>query len=358
MGIDSGGTLNVNQGSTFTLGGTMNIGSGGTINVNQGSTCTLSGSMTISSGGTVNLNTLFNNNGVVISPLSGSLKYVGDVTVGTGGLLGTDLTLSSNDHKLTLGGTLTVDAGHTLTLSNTLLSVGSLISNGTFLFQSGTLTITADGGSVTGPIASDVAATINVNANNVSLGSIASLNGFNHQGVLNINANTVTLNSAGYAKLGVLTTSSGGTINAPNGVTLDSGSNFSGSGMINAKVAAATGSVIQATGNLTLGSCCLAGWLSQRWRTARWHGHGHDQRQHPIPTWYAGHFGQRRTPGTLNVANGALVDFDQAITGTGTINSTNALAQAIINNGLIAGNSSSQPISLKGYVKGLGHFKM
>ena len=70
---------------------------------------------------------------------------------------------------------------------------------------------------------SDTSSRASVEASPISLGNAASFTGFNHQGTLNVAANTVTLNSAGYAKLGVLNTLSGGTIDAPNGAAFGSG---------------------------------------------------------------------------------------------------------------------------------------
>ena len=88
---------------------------------------------------------------------------------------------------------------------------------------------------------------------NLTLGDSTSYTGFNHAGTLIIGSNTVTLNSAGFANLGILTTLSGGTLAAPNGVSIGVGCNLVGSGVVNAKIAASYGSTINATGNLTLG---------------------------------------------------------------------------------------------------------
>ena len=91
------------------------------------------------------------------------------------------------------------------------------------------------------------------NTANVSLGDSTSYTGFNHAGTLTVGSNTVTLNSAGFANLGVLTTLGGGTLTAPNGVSIGTGCNLVGSGAVNGKIAAGYGSTINATGNLTLG---------------------------------------------------------------------------------------------------------
>lgn len=60
------------------------------------------------------------------------------------------------------------------------------------------------------------------------------------------------------------------------------------------------------------------------------------------------------TPGTLVAANGALLDFGKNISGFGTVNTPNNVATPLINNGHIAGNDPNAPITLSGYVKGVG----
>ena len=62
-------------------------------------------------------------------------------------------------------------------------------------------------------------------------------------------------------KLGVLTTLAGGTINAPNGVALATGSNFLGHGAVNARITGELGSVIEADGALVHGRCRFTGRL-------------------------------------------------------------------------------------------------
>ena len=95
-------------------------------------------------GGSADLKTL-NNSGGTINFTAGSLSYLGNLTVGTGGLLGSNLILNA-DRQLTLSGTTTVDASRTLTLSGgtlTTLAVSSV--NGAFNFIAGTLAITQTG---------------------------------------------------------------------------------------------------------------------------------------------------------------------------------------------------------------------
>ena len=59
-------------------------------------------------------------------------------------------------------------------------------------------------------------------------------------------------------------------------------------------------------------------------------------------------------PGTLVAANGLTLDFGGNIVGRGTVDTPNDPAKPLINNGSITGDSLSNPITLTGYVKGVG----
>ncbi len=49
-----------------------------------------------------------------------------------------------------------------------------------------------------------------------------------------------------------------------------------------------------------------------------------------------------------------IVDFGENVKGFGTLNTTNNSSKPFINNGLISGNSDAQPITMTGFVKGVG----
>ena len=113
--VDGAGSLLV-PGSSFTIGhastGTavIHVQNGGSLLVNNGGTTVLHPTGTINiNGGTVDLRNL-NDNGGTINFNDGSLSYNGPLTVGTGGLLGENLTLE-NKRQLTVNGTTTIDAG-------------------------------------------------------------------------------------------------------------------------------------------------------------------------------------------------------------------------------------------------------
>jgi fibronectin-binding autotransporter adhesin len=364
ISLEQGCTLSISGGSLVAAeaisinGGNFRL-TAGTLSVAAGQVIVNTGASMLQAGGSSTADVINNGaftytGGTFTGRLvnSGVASFGGNVIVGKGiendGSISLSSTLTLNGSGLTNEGTFTLGGGTLIT--------SSIVGNGKFVFNAGTLSITQGDSSIGSAIVTNSTNdTINISATNVSLGDATSLTGFSHEGTLTVGANSnLTLNSAGVAKLGILTSITGGTINAPNGVTLVAGSSLTGGGTVNAEVSAAAGSVIQATGNLTLGAIGSP---------AGFHGDGklivgvntvtiNDSNAARLGTLVT--LGSGNTPGILNVTNGALVDFDQAITGTGTINSTNALAQAIINNGLIAGNSASQPITLSGYVKGLG----
>jgi hypothetical protein len=62
------------------------------------------------------------------------------------------------------------------------------------------------------------------------------------------------------------------------------------------------------------------------------------------------------TTAALNASNGFVVNFGDAVIGYGAMNSTNAPAKAAVINGTVQGDSPAQPITLSGYIKGVGTF--
>lgn len=60
--------------------------------------------------------------------------------------------------------------------------------------------------------------------------------------------------------------------------------------------------------------------------------------------------------GTINSSKGVYVDFANALIGYGTVNSPNTLAERTIVNGIVQGNSTTEPITFTGWVKGVGTF--
>jgi fibronectin-binding autotransporter adhesin len=375
-----GTTLNAGTiliGNDAALGTGMLTGGGGTLRPDgAGRTIAnlFSGSLTLDCVFDVTLNNSANLNGNITKNGSGALIFaqpasfdgltfnVGTVRFDapitfTGGLTNTTtMLLAAQTPTLTVGGAGLNNQG-SFTLAGGTLAIANMTSSGSFVFDSGTLSAIQDGGTISASIVSNTPnTTINVNANNVSIGNPASFTGFNHQGILNVGPNTVTLNSAGFARLGMLTSLVGGTITAPNGVALSTGSNLIGNGAVNARVSGVAGSIIEADGALALGDLAspagfnFGGELHTKQFAVTLNASG------PAKLGSLTTLGDGANAGTLNAANGFVVDFGDALTGFGTINSTNALAERATINGTVQGDSAGQPITLSGYIKGVGTF--
>ena len=228
-------------------------------------------------------------NGGSINFTAGSLSYFGNLTVGTGGLLGTNLTLESN-RQLTLSGTTMIDAGRTLALDGGTLSTGSLVVNGAFHFDRGTLEIT--GGTISGLGNLTVATNGEFRASGVQALQIIGLTGS-------------TITATGNLTLGDATKVNG----------------FYGAGTLQVgqrtvTLADANDAVLDSAALVTLGA--------------------------------------GGSPGTLAAANGLTLDFGGNLTGFGTVDTPDNIATPFTNNGHIAGNSAAEPITLTGHVRGVG----
>jgi T5SS/PEP-CTERM-associated repeat protein len=370
----AGSTLTMNPSRHLTMGNStagsaiVTVSNGASLVVGTGSETRLRATGTLNiDGGAVDLKTLIDEGGAV-NFTAGSLSYLGALVVGHDGLLGDDLNLAST-RSLTLSGPTTVEKTRTLTLSGGALSTAALTVEGTAVLQSGALAISPGGAvnvqptgrlqvsaAVNAPIIGSGAASAIEILNSATLGAPASFNGFQHQGTLAVGNHAITLNSAGYARLGSLTTMAGGTINAPNGVTLASGSNLVASGAVNARIAGELGAVIQAAGALSLGAAsspagfAFAGELRTLQHTVTLN----SSSQAALGNLTT--LGAVASPGVINANNGVVVDFGESLTGFGTINSANLLAKRTIINGTVQGTSPTQPVTLTGWIKGVGAF--
>ena len=162
----------------------------------------------------------------------------------------------------------------------------------------------------------------------------------------------MTLHSSGLAGLGIQTTLAGGTLAAPNGVAIGVGDNLVGSGTVDAKVAAGFGSTIAASGDLVLGDAdSYSGFTSD----GELYVNGNTVTIHDKNQVVLGALTEI-TGGTLAAANGLLVEFGKNVTGRGTIDTPNDPAKVLLNNGMIAGDSFTEFLTLTGYVKGVGTF--
>jgi hypothetical protein len=144
------GSFNFNSGSLYLRNSNLAIGTGGllgsSVNLDSSKVLDVNGTLTVDAGSILSLNggSLYarqavNNGNFNFN--SGTLSIGYDMTVGTGGLLGDSVNLNSN---MTLRvGALTVDTGSTMSINGGYLSAGSVVNNGSFNFNSGSLSISS-----------------------------------------------------------------------------------------------------------------------------------------------------------------------------------------------------------------------
>ena len=219
----------------------------------------------------------------------------------------------------------------------------------------GPLHIHADG-VLTGASNSTLAAGSILNDGRIELGGNATLANYRGDGVLSVSNYEATLTGAGFVELGAATTLAGGRIYSATGIALDSGDVLSGYGQVDAAVAAGIGSVIEAGGTLTLGDSSVRdGFFSDgRLIVGSHHVTLEDRDQAVLGSLTE--LGAGASPGMVSAAGGALVEFGKSVVGYGTLATPDNPATPLIVNGFVGGNSAAQPITLTGYVKGVGTF--
>ncbi len=341
--VGSSGTMYVaDQGSLVSVTNTFSIGTNGP------------GQLDLTDGGTVVVK-----NGSATASLN--IGSQGTVGIGNNALLDVDnLTLNSGGRMQIDEGTLAIRAGTLHPMASFVFNSGVLELTGGTL-TSPTLVSIPDDGHVTGmgnllaPLRGRQGTTI-APTGPLQLGDASSFLGFVHAGQTMVGSHTLTLHSAGFAQLGELTTMSPtGAIIAPNGIVLGGGDNFSGAGQIQARLVAASGSIIQASGGaLEIGDISAAdGFVSDGVLQV-----GSQQVTlldaneavlGPLTT-----LGSAGVAGMLAVPNGLVLEFGKNIAGFGTVNSPDNPLKPFINNGSITGSSVAEPITLTGYVKGVG----
>ncbi|NOZ41246.1 MAG: PEP-CTERM sorting domain-containing protein [Planctomycetes bacterium] len=386
------GEMTIDTGGATTVGGTTDIGPLGTLTINGGSLTTTSldntsggtftftdGTVTVD-GGVFNPGGSFSLNGTSTSTLN--LKGAGsssfnNLNVGSTGNATLNVT---GGFQLTAADTVIGATGEIVLDGGTLLTDGfTNNSGGTFTFRSGTLTLNGDVYSSNSPLTLPSSGTLSGNGfvsseingqfgstiaaidGGLTLGDSTSFFGFIHEGTLDVGAESVNLLSRGFAQLGPLTTLLDGTLTSTRGVVLGIGDNLTGRGEVNTRVAAGFGSTIRASGDLSLGDSSSPigfssnGVLEIFASTVTLN----DSNAVDLGTLTTIGFPGLPPfvgplPGTLIAANGVNLDFGDNITGYGTVQSPNDPAKPFINNGDIAGNSLTNPITLTGYVKGVG----
>jgi hypothetical protein len=148
----------------------------------------------------------------------------------------------------------------------------------------------------------------------------------------------------------------GGPISGLANLVVPSSGEFRVRGVHQLSIAAAAGSTIAATGNLTLGDATkVNGFYSNG--TVEVGANSVTLADANDVAFDSAAFvtlGDGGSPGTLVAANGLTLDFAGNIAGVGTVDTPDDVTTPLTNNGHITGNSSADPIILTGYVKGVG----
>ncbi|MCA9229189.1 MAG: autotransporter-associated beta strand repeat-containing protein [Planctomycetales bacterium] len=349
-------TLAFNRADDIAYGGDIS-GTGNLVKQGAGK-LTLTGSNTYSGDTSIEA-------GVMAVSADANLGSGGQVTISGSTLLVSATHTTSRDFQLQDVATIEVESGQSYTVDGTLSSTGNLVKNGdgelvlsglntysggttvsggtlsldsTNSLGSGPLNILAGGVAVTGPAVLGVPGVTAPSSVSIGVGSLFSTP----------SDKDTTIGFSGNVVL------AGGTLSSRR-VNAGLGSQLSGSGIVNARILADTGSSITATGSLDLGNPSEVngfysnGDLELADNTVTLH----DSNGAVFDSGAFVDLGSTGA-GTLAAANGLTLDFGGNIVGRGTISSPNDGTKPLINNGSISGNSLTELITLTGYVKGVG----
>ncbi|MEQ9461271.1 MAG: hypothetical protein RIG82_10000 [Phycisphaeraceae bacterium] len=303
--------------------------------------------------------------------------FIGGTKSGPGG--SAEVTVS-NGGELAAGNAITVWAGGTLDVSqNGTATFSTLDVRGTADFGTQTLSpetggfaIAMNGGTLRADLLdfgnlpfngsgtveavfttrSDVTAT-----GDLTLGDASDFNGVSIGGTLNVGPNTVTLKKAGFFTLGNanVATEPGSRVVADNGFQLPAGAAFFGQGNLQGRLASSTGSIISLTGSLAIGDATnpagvfLDGELDVDVNTITLND-SNDAVLGSLTTLGDG----AGVGGVIIAQNGITLGFGRNLIGHGNVLTPNDPFNPFINNGNVIGDSSANPITLTGYVKGVG----
>jgi fibronectin-binding autotransporter adhesin len=342
------GTATVSSG-TWANGGALTIGNSGTgtLNVTGGYVSNTAGTLGSAAGSngtaTVSSGTWANNGGDLVVGVSGT----GTLTI-NGGLVSVAGTLSKGTY-----GTINLNAGGTLQIGvggmTGVLGVSTLTNNGTLIFNrsnastysgiiGGPGTIqNAGAGTTTLTGQTSYTVPLIATAGRLIVGSTASVNGFSTTGSLAVASGaTLELRSKGLAYVNGLSTLTGGTIRAANGISLGAGANVVGTGAVSGRVAAGVGSRVEASGGrLTLGD---AASYSGIYSDGELYVNANEVELLDRNLAVLGsltQLGDGSAGGTLRAANGMLLEQGKNLVGRGTVYGN------FINQGHVYGDGSS-----------------
>jgi len=354
--VNADGDLVARSGGEVAIGGTLFVNSSGDVVVGGTISGTPSGSgnlttshISVSGSGEFSFlfGTVRDTNSLTLSPTDG-LEDLRLLTPGK--TLVVDNTTTLNDVTLQLqGGTfetssLNPSTGALLWFGGTVNLTGGTSNTNFAVPALGQLNATGviNGTVTSGPV-STVTATGHLDVDNLIL-----------SGALNVGSNTVSVSGATQFTLGSnVTVGSGGHLDAPNGIALDGTMNVAGA--VSGRIAASQSSVINAQGDVTLGDGSLNGFFTNGELNVGQHTVTLSDANDAV--FDSGAFvtlGDGGNDGRLLAANGLTLDFGGNIGGFGTIDTPNSILTPFISNGHIGGDSLLEPVTLLGYVKGVG----
>ncbi len=356
--IDTGGTL---FGNTNSLTGVINSSTFGTVNIDQNFNGNLNASVSgliglnKSGTGTVTLNA--NSHAFGVNHSAGGLALASDQALGTGTYQPfAFVTLEAIGNRTlanvfgTIVGPLTFAGSGNMNFTD-LSDKNQTTGTGFAVIHSSTGTTTLAGRY------NFSSGAIVVNAGQLVLGNPTMVGGFLAAPGTNVTVNggTLKLQSQNFISLPDVTLT-GGTLDVPNGYAIPLGAVLAGNGAVTGRVASANGSTIIANGPLSLGSPTHPAGvnLDGELYSSQFSVTLLDSNQAVLGSYTE--LGNVSAAGTLNSANGIVLNFGRNLVGWGTVNSTNTLARAVIINGDVAGTSIARPVTFNGYVKGVGTF--
>jgi T5SS/PEP-CTERM-associated repeat protein len=299
-------------GGTINIGGTLKVWAPGTVQMSYG---------VINAARLSTVDGTWNWGGGEFNLTDPAFEFV----VGAAGPFGSSLTIPA-DNLMTVQGQTTVDSGAVLdavgfTGFNRIVNEGTIKSRG-----------------------------------NVILGDTSIYQAYSGGGLLDVNTNNVTLNSLGFLVVDFPLNLTGGTLTAPNGLLIEPAYLLSAHGTIDTRLTVPMGTTITATGNLALGEASQAdGFFSDGIL---------DVGSHTVTLADANlavlgsltMLGGGGSGGAVVAPNGMLIEFGKNVTGFGSIDTPDDPLTPTVNNGDVTGNSLAEPITLSGYVKGVGTF--
>ncbi len=277
----------------------------------------------------------------------------GEVTVGSGARLHVGTQLNINSHALT---TFTLNGG--AVRFNTLSDPANKLK-----LNTGTIQLAGNRDLATDAVVTrffGVIPTLGPGRNLTIEGTATVSTGLSIQGGT-LKVGSLNLGAAPFHFSGGVLEVTGGSVSLPNGtVAVPTGGQFRALGTISQRISGAAGSIITATGALTMGLAFNYDGFYTGGQLAVGP-HSVTLLDFNDAVFDSGSLitigvGASSIPGALSAANGLTLDFGGNVVGFGTITTPNNVAKPLINNGHITGFSSVARITLPGYVKGAGTF--